>query len=218
MTGGSSNTFTGDVIVSDGNTLSLQKTGGAIAIQGNVFIKNNSWVCLDRSNQISKTSTVTIDNASFRFWSLDGDVTQSLCQIIIEGECFIDFNFDNLGALKSNRLYLDDLVINESSVLKLISWEESQHTLLVRKDSKHLGDALSRIKIEGKYGSAGVRSYNWEYWEIGIGDGFSKLPEPSTYGAIFGGMGLVVVLSRKRRCIWRCSAHSHQKRKDYCDD
>jgi len=60
MRGRGTNNFTGDVIVHGGSTLSLQKSGGAITIQRDISIRDNSFVFIDISSQMPKSSTVTI--------------------------------------------------------------------------------------------------------------------------------------------------------------
>jgi len=197
--------------------MSLRKDIGAIAIQGDIYVRNNSFLTLDLGGQIAKTSNVLLQDSCFNFFNYgfrNIPNSQHLNRMTIEGNSVINFAHYNYH----QALLLDNLLIDEGALLSITNWRDGFHFLLVRKDSWSLEDALGKIRFEGKYGSAGVRSYDWEYWEIGVGYGFSKLPEPSTYGAIFGGLGVLLALSRKRRCIWRNSAHSRQKRKDYRDD
>jgi len=63
-------------------------------------------------------------------------VSQSLHRVIVEGESAVNLNFEGRGY--SNSLYLDDLLINEESILKVKDWVENRHSLFVRKDSAHL--------------------------------------------------------------------------------
>jgi|GEM_PF-2882075 len=46
-----------------------------------------------------------------------------------------------------------------------------------------------------------MRKYDWQYWEItpfGTNDVMGFMPEPTTYGAILGTVGLGLVAWRKR--------------------
>jgi len=73
-------------------------------------------------------------------------------------------------------------------------WKDERDFLLVRKNSAHLSDALGRMKFEG-YNPADIhlRDFSNDYWQI------SALPEPSTYGAMLGAVGLGLCCRSKRR-------------------
>jgi len=63
------------------------------------------------------------------------------------------------------------------------------------RPSAHLSESLERLVIEGYSAKkAGLRHYSSDYWEIGPG-----FPEPTTYGAIFGAVGLGLVSWRKHK-------------------
>jgi len=118
-----------------------------------------------------------------------------LSSLFINGEdSIIDF------AYGYTKLFIDDLIIRDGSDLTLLWFSpRSGDGLFVKKTSRHLQDALAKIRIENKSGSVGVRDYNEDYWEIGVGTGFGGLPEPSTYGAILGAVGIGLVVWRNRR-------------------
>jgi len=91
-------------------------------------------------------------------------------------------------------LILDDLIIKDGAALNILGWKEGRDYLLVHKDSKHLQDALKKLSIDG-WGKNQIylKSYDKDYWSI------EAAPEPSTYGAIFGTVGLGIVALRRRR-------------------
>jgi len=63
----------------------------------------------------------------------------------------------------------------------------------VRKDNKHLADALQKITIDGwGENQAYLKDYDKDYWSI------EAAPEPSTYGAILAAVGLGLVVWRRR--------------------
>jgi len=69
------------------------------------------------------------------------------------------------------------------------------HRFLVKKNSWNLKDTLSRIKFDGFGGGAALRwSSDSGYWEV-----YGRLPEPTTYGAVFVVTGLGIVLQRRRK-------------------
>jgi len=211
--GSGSNLFTGDVFILEHSGMSLRKDG--TAIQGNVYVKNGGSLTIDFNNQINRRSILSLENSSFTFfnvWSRNLPIEQSLSRLVVEGSGIL--NLSGNGIYFNAKFILDDLFINRNSLLIIRGWEEGWKFLLVRKDSEHLDDALSKIKFEGRSEpKASVRDYNSDYWQIIPG-----FPEPSTYGAIFGGLSVLLALSRKRRCIWWARRHFSQKRKDYRDD
>jgi len=106
------------------------------------------------------------------------------------------------------KLFIDDLWISEGANLdlKLLyngSWDDGAwgDGLFVKKNSVNLKHALSKITVRGERHPVGVRDYNEDYWEVGIGSDFKSLPipEPFTYGAVFSLSGLGFVAWRKRR-------------------
>jgi len=197
-----SNTFTGDMVVDGPSNLNLQKTSGAIAIQRRLILRNESNLYIYDGGQLGRQAKVHLDNSKFNLLSANGmHMNEQFHQLVVTGESMIYFwrNFQGVS------IYLDDLIVSDASRLLIKSWDDlGKGHLFVRKDSAHLEESLGRIKFDGINGRAGVRIHNGEYWEIGWGDGFSKLPEPSTYGAIFGGVGLGLIAwrqRRRRRCV-----------------
>jgi len=96
-------------------------------------------------------------------------------------------------------LYLDDLSISNGSNLTIKKWNLGYNHLLVRKDSEHLYDALTRIKFEGHWQwRAGLKDFDKDYWQL-----IPDIPEPSTYGAVLGAVGLggFFLRRRKRLCL-----------------
>jgi len=212
--GHESNTFTGSMLVDGPHLFSLNKLNGAIAIQKGLVLSNKAQLHIGYTRQFGRQATVNLNNASFGFWGMDGNERKEVFhQLVVSDESELNFNAG--GYYAKGAIFLDDLKIEYWwGSLLIKNWKEDGTTrLFVSKDSWSLEDALGKIRFEGKSDSAGVRSYNWEYWEIGIGYGFSKLPEPSTYGAIFGGLGLFVVLRRNGRCFWRRKPHFRPKQK-----
>jgi len=130
----------------------------------------------------------------------------------------------NIGGVPDpTEIYINDLAISDKDLLEIIGWVD--HYLLYIKDNgQKTLDALRRIAFNDYRGE--LLAASWERLSNGYYQVFPKYeswnpppaPEPSTYGAIFGGLGVLLALSRKRCCIWQNSAHSHQKRKDYRDD
>jgi len=210
--GNVSNTFTGDMEVDGFHLLSLNKVNGAIAIQKGLILRNKAQLHIGYTGQFGRQATVKLNNASFGFWGMSGDNRKEVFhQLVVTGES--ELNFHAGGYYAKGVIYLDDLLVFDLSSLLIKGWiKNGEHLLLVRKDSKNLWKSLSRIKFEGSASwewKAGVEDYNSDYWQIIPG-----FPEPSTYGAIFGGLGVLFTLSRNRRCLWRTKSHFRSERKE----
>jgi len=107
---------------------------------------------------------------------------------------------NGLGILNfavGSTLRLDDLIINpyENTELRIKGWDEFEDYLLVRKTSANLSSALTYINFDGWANGAAIRDYDTGYWEIVP---LSMMPEPTTYGAIFGVTGLELWAWRRR--------------------
>jgi len=195
--GDKSNTFTGDVIV-DGemNILSLQKQNGATAIKGNSYVRNGGRLAIANSNQIADSATVTLSgNGKLTFTNEPLDVSEKIHALRINDGVGV-FNFiHNSNPDARKMLFLDDLIIAQNASLRITEWKAGRDYFLVRKDSRYLDEALKRISIDGwAKNQIYLKSYNKDYWSI------EAAPEPATYGAIFGvlGMGLVLFYHRRR--------------------
>jgi len=198
--GHQSNTFTGDVDISGSNTiLYLNKLSGAVAIQGNTFI-NHGKLVFHRSQQLSKTSKITLsNNAHLKYIPLNYySISNTLKELAIENGGLIDFDHTIEGTRNYNYnnyyITLDDLIINNRGLLTIKGWKAERDFILVRKNSQHLADALTKMDFEG-YNSANIhlRNYNSDYWQI------SALPEPATYGALLGAASLGLWAWRRRK-------------------
>jgi len=102
------------------------------------------------------------------------------------------------------KLFLNHLVVfpEDNTGLYVELWENFVSYILVKKTSPLLMASLPYINFEGYEPGAGYRDYSdASYWEI---IPLSMMPEPTTYGAIFGVMGLGLWAWRRQvRKPWR---------------
>jgi len=138
--------------------------------------------------------------ANFTFVKSTNDVPliQGIDTLYIENRASIGFG--NTAPETPIILYLDHLTFNDTdAILRITDWAEGAAYLLVKKTwgNANIAALLSQIYFEG-YG----RAKNWEahglsdfgdYWQI------TPLPEPTTYGATLGAVGLGLWTWRKRR-------------------
>jgi len=200
LTGSQSNTFTGNVEVSGrDNYLALGKTKGAVAVRENIFVRNGAVLNFANSNQTLRTSSVSVNDARVILYSgVAADTSNSLKQLTIDGSGVVAFDHTSVFKFKKY-LYLDNLLVSQGGSLTVTGWLDGQDFLLVRKGSKGLADALKKMEFAG-YDRNNIHlvDFNKDYWEI------SGAPEPATYGAILGAVGLGVVAWRRQRRTSRC--------------
>jgi len=203
--GSESNTFTGDVVVEGRfNTLFLDKQNGATAIQSKqIYVKSHGRLAIASSDQINDAATVTLigNGSMFSFTGSSGPnmikpVREKIHELIVESERGI-VNFMHSNKFRDTQkktILLDDLIINNGAALRIISWEEGRDHLLVRKDSKHLADAMKKISIDGwAKNQIYLKDYDREYWSI------EAAPEPAICGAILGAVGVSLTAYRRSK-------------------
>jgi len=197
LSGSQSNTFTGNVHVSGGNNyLALRKTGGAIAVMGDISV--SSWAVLrfDESQQVRTTSNVTLTNATLYHSTTPKELTTRFHRLTVSGSIGV-VSFGSAGTHAYKRyLYLDELVIEGNAHIEVNEWAPDRDFFLVRKtmNKEQLESLMSKIIFRGWLpGRTHLESYNKDYWAI------SGTPEPKTYGAIFGAVGVGLVAWRQCR-------------------
>jgi len=202
LNGNQSNTFRGEVeVYGSGSILTLFKGYNATAIQGDVYLHHGGglsfWLGGD---QIADSSTIRMDKGNINLAGDMGHISEKIHKIEILGDSLIRFSEYRSGF---HHLFLDDLEIKYDAELWLVNWRWNADYLLVRKDSKHLDDALRKIRFKDhREPMASIREYNSEYWEIIPG-----FPEPATYGAVLGAVGTGLVFFR--RCSRSISPQIH---------
>jgi len=172
------------------------------SIQSRNLFVNNGKVFAYRSNQLRNDASVYLSNSGEFNLGIDG-ATQKLRSLNVTDYSRgvlgfgVSSNVPEGAAVSAYRnLFLDDLNIEWGSELLIKNWQAGVHRLFVRRNSRHLWESLKRIRYEGKpLGWNGdVWGYDAEYYEIRMGT-----PEPSVYGAVFGTVGTVFVIYRRRR-------------------
>jgi len=143
------------------------------------------------------------DEAILRFGSL-GNIRQALATLTIRDRGTLDFGSG--GTLLPNILYLDQLALNDTgAILTIRNWVDRAGYLLVRRTwgNANVPPILSQIHFEG-YGPARWEPHDLngfdDYWQI------TPFPEPATYGAILGVVGLGLWRWRKRKRATATSA------------
>jgi len=194
-----SSTFTGDVTVEGKNShLYLDKENGATAVRSNIYVRNGATIGIERSNQIADTSSVTLQGkgSTFLLNSVSRNLSEKFRTLTVEGEGHVLFDH-KFADRYAKTLIIDNLIIGEGSTLSVDGWRADLDLFLVKIDYKNR-EALKRVKFTGiNQGIVELVYYNNNYWKL------HASPEPRTYGAILGGMGVLLALGRRCRCFWR---------------
>jgi len=126
-----------------------------------------------------------------------GSTEQQFHEFKVEGRGIIDFVNGTAGA--PNRLVIEEFFLADDATLFIHNWEDQADLLLVRYTQSNINrinaDFLARIKFEGYTDPAVWVYWSSDYWEI------RPMPEPTTYGAILGAVGLGLITWRKRRRV-----------------
>jgi len=199
LVGNAANTFTGNVIVEGfRNTLHLHKADGVIAIRSNVYVRNQASLNIVGSDQIADSSTVTLsDRSTLSLSSVVKEIREKIHTLAVTGKGTSRLAFlhpHDIEDSSKKMLFLDELIIDSGAALRISGWQAERDFLLVRKDSKHLKNALNKITIDGwAKNQIYLKDYNDEYYSI------EAAPEPATYGAILGAVGIALFWWRHRK-------------------
>jgi len=202
LSGSHSNTFTGDTSVTGYARLDLYKTGGAVSVLGKLNVKNGATVASFYGSQLGRHAQVLLQSKGRHSSRLElrgdyeRDISEKFAKLLVDGNGVIDFF---VGGKDSNHglreIIIDDLQVLEGAHLLVKEWLDGRDRLLVRKDSAHVRDSLKRIEFENHdTRSVNIRDYDKDYWEI-----YALVPEPATYGAFLGAVGLMVAWRRQQR-------------------
>jgi len=197
LQGSKNNTFTGNVEITGGNTyLALWKTKGAVAVLGDVFVNSGAVLRLDESQQLRYSSSVTLTNATLYHSDLGKELITKFHRLTVTGNLGV-VSFGSQGTHTHKRyLFLDELVVADGARIEVNEWAPGRDFFLVKKmmSKAALDELMSKIYFRGWLpGRTHLESYDKDYWQI------SGTPEPSTYGAIFGGVALALTGCRLRR-------------------
>jgi len=197
LDGSTSNTYTGYTLVEGrGNEIALRKTGGAIAIQRDVTVSNQATLNFHGSNQLG-SGVVTLRNHSWLNHyppNPTADMSNKIRKLVVDGVGALSFGDLNKGSGKI-WIYFDDIEIINDGWLEVFYWEYGRDFFLINKASANVDRILSRISFNGyDRNNIHLEDFSPDYWAI-------VAPEPATYGAVLGAVGLGLVIYRK--CLHR---------------
>jgi len=206
--GEQANTYTGTTYV-NGGILALHKTGGVNAIVGDIVVGDlagEDTLLIAASHQIADTAKVTLRGVWPKQPTDFGGFHEGILQLnngnVLPGvrEAFDTLHIEGRGVIqfaggevtRANYLYLNHLTFADADSRLLIrKYVEQADYLLIRRTSAS-AVALGQI-IFADYGPARFAPFDENYIRI------TPFPEPTTYGAIFGLVGLALWAFRKKQ-------------------
>jgi len=220
LSGAEANTYTGTTFLNEG-VLFLAKLAGVDALAGDLVVGDfgrTATVVLSESHQIADTATVTLRGVMHALPTTANYVREGVLQFNNGGaspgirEAFDRLHIDGRGVInfhggeiaRRNYLILNHLSFADAqSRLIIRSWVEFEDFLLVRRSGNEslIPPLLGQIDFAG-YGPARWVPYDNDYWLI------TPFPEPSTYGALLGVVGLGLWAWRKRKTQNRSTEHN----------
>ncbi|WP_156469168.1 autotransporter-associated beta strand repeat-containing protein [Cephaloticoccus primus] len=131
------------------------------------------------------------------------NATQTLSELHIADSGVIEFRYGSSGP---NFLFLDLLTFNNTDAKLFVKgWHEFENYLLIKKTALATGQwaqVLKQIDFDGYSLDYDLLAsdYNNDYFQISPWGSWSQaIPEPSTYGAILGALGVGAYLIRRKR-------------------
>jgi autotransporter-associated beta strand protein len=188
LSGSSANTFTGTTTITQG-VLELSKTAGIEAIVStNITVSkmdsnNRATLLLSANNQVANTTTVTLSGGTIQ---RGNGVSEVFGNLNLTEASFLDFGLGNAGTMGFGTYTPSAL-----TALNIVNFAQG-NTLTFRSN---LTDSITSSAFVFS-GAGGLGSYSWDQGTTTFT--ITAIPEPSTWIAVAGMIGLFYWPSRKR--------------------
>jgi autotransporter-associated beta strand protein len=188
LSGSAANTFSGTTTVSQG-VLELTKTAGVNAIAStNITVSkvdnnNRATLLLSANDQVANTTTVTLSGGTIQ---RGNGVSEVFGNLNLTEASFLDFGLGNAGTMGFGTYTPSAL-----TALNIVNFAQG-NTLTFRSN---LTDSITSSAFVFS-GAGGLGSYFWDQGTTTFT--ITAIPEPSTWIAVAGMIGLFYWPSRKR--------------------
>jgi autotransporter-associated beta strand protein len=182
LSGASANTFTGMTTVSAG-TLQLSKSTDVAAIAGAITVNSGAKLLLSSSGNVANTSAVTLSGGTIL---RDGGVSEIFGNLNLTSDSTLDFGIGTAGAL-SFGTYTESALL---TVANFLPGNKLQFATGFNSALLPTGGSLSNENFS--FSNGFTTGTEGGYFTI------TAIPEPSTYAAAIGLLGLMLWPSRKR--------------------
>jgi fibronectin-binding autotransporter adhesin len=181
------NTFTGATAVNEGVLELASTVGGAAASTASVSVASGARLLISQSNQVNNIATVSLSGGTIR---LGSNVSETFDSLNITGSGILDFGTATAGSLTFG-IYQDNTT--PSALLTLQNFIPGNSFTFINASFAANGSNI------GSYFTFGDGFVNRSITDNG-GSSFTitAIPEPSTYAAAIGLLGLMLWPSRKR--------------------
>ena len=177
------NTFSGATIVSAG-TLNLNNVaGGSLGSTINVSVATNAVLLVSQSNQVNNAAAVSLSGGTIR---TTAGVSEVFGNLSVTGSGLLDF-----GATFGNASSMNFGTYTPSALLTLNNFNFGS-TLTFKTD---LTSSITNSSFFS-FNNGGISSFNWNAGTSTFT--ITAIPEPSTYLAAAGLLGLMLWPSRRR--------------------
>jgi fibronectin-binding autotransporter adhesin len=181
MSGASANTFTNAVVVSNSLTLELAKTADTTSLSGSsVEVLSSAKLLVSTSNQVNDSAAVTLSGGTIARGS---GVSETFGNLNLTADSFLDYGSGAIGTLTFGTY---------SPVSKL-----SINNFLEGNVLRFTTDLSTSINTASLFDFDNGFIYDWEETTPGFFT-ITAIPEPSTYVAAAGLLGLMLWPVRRR--------------------
>jgi autotransporter-associated beta strand protein len=178
LSGADANTYTGRTTI-NGGVLALNKTAGVNAIAGDVTVGSGAKLLLSADNQVANTFAVTLSGGTIQRAS---GVSEVFGNLDLTASSFLDFGTGDIGTLSFG-------TYTPSSLLTVQNFLPG-NTLTFGTDLTSTINNGSLFSFSGNFTSG---------WSAGTSTfTITAIPEPATYIAAVGLLGLMLWPARRR--------------------
>jgi autotransporter-associated beta strand protein len=177
------NTYTGSAIVSAGTLQLNNSIGSALGSITNLSVATNAVLLVSQSNQVNNASAVSLSGGTIR---TPAGISETFGNLSVTGSGTLDF-----GATFGNASSMNFGTYTPSALLTLNNFNFGS-TLTFKTD---LTSSITNSSFF-TFNNGGISSFNWNAGTSTFT--ITAIPEPSTYLAAAGLLGLMLWPSRRR--------------------